>query len=362
LVEQRRRSSSEGCGRHILEAVARRAGGCEDASYRPTMIRPACAVAASVLTLASARRAHASEGAVDLSAANCGHLHVDEVARVLNIELATVSREWAGPEHLKALLSCDDSQLNIVVSDPVTDKRLTRTVTFDWDTGDHDRTVALLVSQLFLTSWTELLLAHNAATSDLRPRAQAPLVAVRAAETIARASLRPPAISGSIALLTGPRVRELDSPLVSAQVTLRPSLLVAGRWRLLLDVGYERGSASRTLGTVVFSLASASVGFGGRWTLGPAAFDVDLGGGVAYVDMQGNPSPGAVAASASGTVAEGFIDAGPTFALGPTRIGLLLAVGASAPGTVAHVTSDRDVSIGGLSLGASLVVGAADAR
>jgi hypothetical protein len=327
------------------------------------MIRSACAVAAAVISLAIARPARAAEEAIDVSADTCPSLHVDEISRVLDIELASVSREWTGPDRLQAQLSCDDSHLSIVVVDPVTDKRLTRTVTLDWRTGEHDRTVALLVSQLFLTSWSELLLARQAAAPGLATRPAPPPAVVQAAERIARASLAAPAISGSLALLVGPRVREIDAPIASGQVTLRPSLLFVRRWRLFVDAGYERGSATRALGSVVFSLASASAGVGARWALGRVVnFDVDLGGGAAYVDMQGNPLAGAISTSASGAVGEAFVDAGPSFVLGAVRVGLLLSAGAMVPRTIAHVSGDRDVSIGGPYFGASLVVGAAEAR
>src|SRR5262249_37691110 len=160
---------------------------------------------------------------------------------VLAIELASVSQAWSGDERMRAELSCDASHLSIVVVDPVTDKRLSRSVAMSWRTGDRDRTVALLVSQLFLTSWSELLLARSAAR-ELPPLARPPPPAVaRAAEAAVRSSLPPADVRGALTLAVGPRVRDLAAPVVGFGTALRPSLLLGRSWRLFLDLGYERG-------------------------------------------------------------------------------------------------------------------------
>ena len=319
------------------------------------MMRRGCALAALGAAVAHATPAAASASGIDVAAEQCPHVHADEVDRVLGIELASVSREWSGDERLRAELSCDESTLTILVIDPVTRKRLTRTLAMNWRTGDRDRTVALLVSQLFLTSWSELLLARNA--RELPPPPPAPPAVEHAAESAVRTALRPPEVQGTLALLVGPRVRDLASPVVSGSLALRPSLLVGRSWRLFLDLGYERGSADRADGAIVFSLASAAIGGGWRASFGAFGLDVDARVGAAYVDVRGDASGAAIGSSASGAACEAALDVGPTLVLGPARIGLFATGGFTAPRVVAHAVGDHDLTIGGPWVGASLVAG-----
>lgn len=324
------------------------------------MIRRACALAACCALVAHAASAAAGASGVDLAAGDCPQVHAEEVDRVLAIELGSVSGAWSGDERLRAELSCDASHLSIAVVDPVTDKRLTRSVAMDWRTGDRDRTVALLVSQLFLTSWSELLLARSAARELPAPPRPPPPAVEHAAEEAVRSALPPADVRGALTLAVGPRVRDMASPVVGFGAALRPSLLFGRSWRLFLDIDYERGSADRAQGTVVYSLAAGALGGGWRASFGALALEVDLRAGAAYVDLRGDASAGAVGSAASGAVAEVALDAGPSLALGPARIGLLATAGLTGPRVVAHSTGDRDVSIGGPWLGASLVGGLAE--
>jgi hypothetical protein len=312
----------------------------------------AAAAAAFVVSFASAMPAWAARPGVDVEATECRELDVAEVERVLGIELSSVASQWHGEEKLRTVLSCEASRLSILVIDPVTGKRLSRTVPMDWRSLSRDRTVALLVSQLFLTSWSELLLARDAATP--LPLPAPPPAVEHAAAAIARSSLAPPSVRWGIALLAGARVRELPSPLLSVAGNLRPSLLLGRSFLLFFDVGYERGSAARTAGSVEFSLASATLGGGWRRSFGLLGLQANLRAGAAFVDMHGNASGSALGASASGAVMEAALELGPTVSLGRARVGLLATVGATVPPAVAHVVGDRDVNLAGAWLGAGL--------
>jgi hypothetical protein len=318
---------------------------------RRTWLLAVVAVVAVVVT--SARQAWAVSPSIEVFVTDCPDLQVPEVERVLDIELSSVANEWRGEEKLRAELSCDPGHLSIVVTDPVTDKKLSRTVAMQWRSADRDRTVALLVSQLFLTSWSELLLARDAALEPPRPPAS-PAVQ-RAAAAMVRSSMEPPATRWAVSLLVGSRVRELPAPLVSGDALLRPSLSFGRHAFVFLDLGYERGDATRAPGAVVFSLASASVGAGWRHVFGTLGLEADLRGGVAYVDLQGNPIGSASGVAASGAVGEGAIELGPTLFLGHARLGLLASAGATIAPAVAHVAGDRDVNLSGAWFGANLV-------
>jgi hypothetical protein len=327
------------------------------------VIRRTCAVASLWAAATASGEARAETRAIDVAAEGCPDLHAEEVERILEIELASVSGHWTGPERMRVELVCHGPQLTIVAVDPVTDKRLSRELTVGPHVADRDRTVALLVSQLFLTSWTELLLTPPAEAAPLRTATPPPLVA-RAAEKMARSALEPPAVTGALAAVAGPRVRDWSAPVVGVRAALRPSLLVGRHLRAFVELAYERGSADRAGGTVGYSFVSAAAGVGWRPpSLGPVVFDLAASAGPAYVDVQGNPSQPTVAgASTSGAVAELAIAAGPSVVVGPTRIGLELSVGETVPRAVAHVAADKDVSLGGLWASVCLVLGTGDGR
>jgi hypothetical protein len=297
--------------------------------------------------------AWASNPGIDVVMTDCPEVQIPEVDRVLDLELSSVSSHWHGNDNLRAELTCEPSRLSILVVDPMTGKRLSRTVPMDWKSPDRDRTVALLVSQLFLTSWSELLMARDAAR-ELAPPPVTPEVE-RAAADMARSSIKPDATQWAISIAVGPRLRDLPDPAVSGAGLLRPSLSLGRAVVVFFDVGYERGEAERTTGAVVFSLASVSLGAGWRRSFGALGLTANLRAGAAYVDLQGDPSGTALGASTSGTVAEAALELGPTLALGRARLGLLASAGATVPRVTAHVVGDRDVDLEGPWFGASLV-------
>lgn len=293
----------------------------------------------------------------------CPELRAAEIARLLDVELATVSRRMKG-EPLRVELACEGTRLHIVAIDPLTDKRLTRDIDLPERAPERDRTVAILVSQLFVTSWSELLLAppRDPPASLPPPRPVAPEI-VQAARTEARDAIAPSWARASIALALGPRVRSLGSPIVGAHVAARPSLLVGDHARLWLDLGYERGTVDRASGAVGYSLASASLGAAWRSSrVGPLVFEAGALAGAAYVDVRGDPSATATGSTASGAVGELALVAGPHFALGALRMGLELDAGLTFPRVVGRVEHDADVTLGGAFVGVSLVVGAEPAR
>ena len=301
----------------------------------------------------SSMPARAASPGIDLVSAGCADLQLAEVERVLNIELSQVASEWPGDARLRAELTCDGDRLAIVVIDPVTDKKLSRTVPMTGQSADRDRTIALLVSQLFLTSWSELLLARSAALEAAGPRVSPAIQ--QAAAAMVRSSFKPPSTRWGLSLLMGPRLRDLPTPAVSGAGQLRPSLFVGPTAALFLDVGYERGQVSRSSGIVAFALASASLGAGFRRAFGSLGLEANLRAGAAYVDLRGNPTGTATGTTASGLAGEAAAELGPTLALGQARLGLVAVAGLTFPQTVAHVGGDRDVNLAGTWLGASLV-------
>jgi len=313
----------------------------------------AIAIAGTLL----AGRARA-EGDLAVTAEGCPDLRAAEVARILEIELATVAKQTrANP--LRVELSCEGRRLHIVAIDPVTEKRLTRDVELPEGAKERERTVAILVSQLFVTSWSELLLRPpRDPPPSLPPPPAAPPEIVRAARAEARDAIEPAWARPSFAIGAGPRARSLASPILGARLFARPSIVVFEHARLWIDLGYERGSVDRISGAVGYSLVSASLGAAWRSSrLGPLRLEVGATAGAAYVDLRGDPNPAAAGSNASGTVGEFAIVVGPHFSIGPIALGVELSGGFTLPRVVGHVERDSDVTLGGAFAGVALVLG-----
>ena len=318
----------------------------------------ACAAA---LVLSFTARARAASRGIAVSSEGCGDLRGEEIERVLTIELADVARTTRPDEPLAVELTCDDGHVRAVAIDPVTSKRLSR----DIDLGraaDRERTIALLVSQLFLTSWSELLLPPPPGAP---PRPPPPPSAARAAEGLTRRALTLPSAGWELLAIGGIRIRDLRVPTIGERVALRPTLYLRGRWGIALELGYERGSAERVSGAVDYVVTSAAAGVSYRAIAG-ARVSVDAGArvGAAYVTAHGDPTAPASASAASGGVADLALGVTPSLRAGRFVIGVEAAAGLGFPRLDAHVARDRDVSLGGIWCGVSLVLGAGseDAR
>ncbi len=317
-------------------------------------------VAGVALLCVAPRSAHAAQP-IEVSTAACPTLDRAEIQRLLSIELGSVSRQWqqsVASEPLHVQLSCEGSRVAVAISDRLTDKRLARDVEIDPSAPDRDRTAALLVSELFLGSWSELLRAPVAPPPPAIPAHVPPPAEPPPHREPARA------LRGAVDLVAGARLRSLDHPVVSGDLVLRLELIAARHARFFVTGGYERGATSRSDGTVDFSLASAGLGVGWRSSrIGRLVLDVAATGSAAYVDLSGSARASAVGSSTSGAVAELALVGGPSLILGPARIGLELTAGWTVSPVTGHVLADatatasdtRDVSLGGIWLGASLV-------
>ncbi len=94
---------------------------------------------------------------VPVGAEGCGALDLAEVERVLALELAHLLSEKSSVTLPKVRITCAGAEMRIRVDDPVTGKTLERTLPMPTEPKGRERTMALAISQLFLTSWLELL-------------------------------------------------------------------------------------------------------------------------------------------------------------------------------------------------------------
>jgi hypothetical protein len=302
----------------------------------------------------------ARAGALMVTANACPSLDASEVERILKLELSQVSDLWADAPPLRVELACEGNTLHATAIDTLTDKRLSRDVALG-RVKDRDRTVALLVSQLFLTSWTELMLKQPptpAPTATAEP-AKKPDVA-QAAEALARRAMTSePTWGFTAAALVGPRVH-VAGTLIGSHGALRPGVWLGERASMFLEIGYERGSTTRSRGDVGFTIATLAAGVGTSLPLvGRLSFDAHASAGASLVDVRGEPvGPSVVGASASGVVGDVSLGLGPSLHVGGgVLLGLELAAGERLPAATARVAGDDDVHVGGPWVGASLVLG-----
>ena len=311
---------------------------------------------ASTLLFASTH-ARAEATGIVVSTEECVDIDAGEVERLLGLEFGQVAERWQEGE-LRVELRCDGRRLRIAAFDPVTKKRLESDVDLGPRKPGRDRTVALLVSQLVLVSWADILRAVPPAEKVAPAAPRAPL---RATEAPPR---EPPAgARWELRVAAGPRVRDLGAPILDGFASARPALLFGSHARVFLDLGYERGSAARAGGSV--ALTMASFGAGAAWRsprLGIVGLEAGASLSAAYVSMAGrDASPAFAGTSAQGLVGQLAMGAGPVFYVDRFSVGLEIGGGVTFPRAVAHTTGDRDVSMGGAWGGAALVLGAFEA-
>lgn len=321
-------------------------------------LKVAVSVGAALAALTSAATAQPSE-ALTVTAADCPDLHEVEITRLLEIELGPALSARTAP--LEISFRCDGPRVTIVATDPITDKRLDRTV----DLGPHalqpDRVVAILASQLFLASWSELLLERPHDVEIPTPARPVPPEAQQLAEQTTRRALAPTFLAGrgwEASVVAGPRVRQVTTPLLTGRIAARTAVAL-GPLRLFLELGGERGAASRAVGVVDVALLQALAGatfravHRGAWTL-----DLEASAGPAWVNLWGTRSAaGYQTSSVSGVVGEGALGIAPGLVLGLVRLALLLQGGANFSRARGYVAGDRDVSLAGPWLGAGVILG-----
>ncbi|AKV03807.1 hypothetical protein AKJ09_10470 [Labilithrix luteola] len=316
-----------------------------------------------LVTAIVAFTAPASAGSrfLDLSTAEgCSGLRLEEVERVLRLELAAAASTWS-TDPIGVELQCEDEHVRVAATDPLTKKRLTREVDLSAARTDRERTLALVVSQLFLTSWSELLLPPPEPVVAQAMGAHVDTSAGDGAKESARTALAVPSFAIGLDVVGGPRVRALsDSALVGGSGAIRPTLVFAfaKRLRWFVEVGFEGGGTQRASGDVNYTLPSASAGLAYRLPLSSAiALEVGAFGGAGVLDITGSARGGGIGQSASGVVAEVGGRIGPIVRVLGARVGLELAAGAMLPRAVGRVESGEDVVLSGAWLGANLVVG-----
>lgn len=325
-------------------------------------LRRAVVVSACASALAAHETTARAAEPVKVHVEGCGETDLDEIERLVALDLASVLEERGGAAFPPVRVECDGPRMRIVVRDPVTAKTLERDLPAPkpGEVG-RERTIALAISQLFLTSWTELLLPPAPVGPPPQPKGAV------AAKRVARRTIAKelPGADWDLLGVGTATMRDLGAPFVTFGAALRPSVGLGREVRAFAQVGGEAGASARTRGLVDASLVSIGAGLG--WRSSPSrssragfAFEVLAGAGVTLVRLEGRPASDAVTAtSASGVVADASVAAGPTWRVGVLRVGLEGRLGFVAPSAIGAVSGERAVRIGGPWIGAGFSLGLA---
>ena len=355
--------------------------------------RQAFAVA---LVLAASVVAEPASAQISVRLEGCGELGEAEVARALAIEI-----EGAPTVPLGVRVACDDVGIVIEVDDPITDKRLARRVAGeDARRPAAARAVALLVSELVLASWAELLLEREEPGSSperaiaraeverslveaQRSGPEAPTVpgepaTARSGESAAlsaEATSPGPRAEGSLPerpdapsrpvlrvradVSTGLRIRDVEAPFVTWLGALEALAHLEETVSLGARVSVELTEIERRAGTVSYSsvggglLVSIELVRSDRFVL-----DLLSEARFAWVRLDGRPSRSSIEGRAVDDVlAELELCVAPGLELGPVRLALSLSLGAAVAGPTGTVSGEPSVTVPGFFGGAGLRAG-----
>ena len=326
---------------------------CPDTGTRRTALS---AFALSLSCALSASTARADAPRIEVVAEGCGDLDTNEVALVLELELEEQAGSWEELTPPPVRLACESDAIGIAVSDPITSKRLERAIPRPRAEG-LERSIALAISQLFLTSWLELLLPAE----RRGPMPALPAAPAERAERAARDAVptTPPPVerelAGHLGVHGGARVRDLGEPYASPFVAARAGIEL-DPWSLFVHAGFERGSSSRSRGTVTTSIGDFGVGAGFRASLTERlSLETRVVVSALYVRLTGeSTSPMVRAGRSDSAAAQVALELGPSLSLPPLRGGLSIVAGVTLFAPEGVVSQEAPVRPGGIYLGGQI--------
>ena len=278
---------------------------------------------------------------VSLDVERCSLLPRDHMFQLVALELDAhvVTPDRAGEQTTRVELACAGAEVQLKVTDRLTGKLLTRTMTL----GGHDaqvgpRLVAIAVAELVLTSWMELTLPRAPAAPPADGPAAAPELR-RAAQERAERRLSRSAGSGYV-LAVGQALGPFEGVGVVWGGGLRFGWTPGGagaedgtwirRPGFDLELTAARNQAGRDLGTVDVSMWSAALRVSLRLARGRSWFDAGAGARAGVARLAGMPDD--VTTTRGATLAGTW--AGPIAYVGVGRRFWRLAVAAGVEGGV----------------------------
>jgi hypothetical protein len=286
--------------------------------------------------------------------AGCGSLAADRISQQLRLERGEVLRQLGTGQLLRVAIVCGPRETMIEISDPLTEKRVGRSIPTPGAKADPERVLAIAASQLMLASWLELLTETGAGAAPGKARGGQAAGAARKMAVVAARSAVPRRRLG-VGVSAGGVVRDLSQPVWLWNARLLGRVSLVRSLELLVGVGVEQGSAERISGTVSALLLDFWVGVAYRWELWRGlTLEAAVAASLLHARFEGHPASESFAGtSAQALAAQGMAELGLWWQVSRFRFGLALQVGGTAPRTSAEVIGERPVKLHGLWLGSS---------
>jgi hypothetical protein len=294
---------------------------------------------------------------VEVQAAGCDMLNIDEIARLVDIELSGSVKGDLESVELVVRLECYAETVKVVITDTSTKRSVQREIV-PMQRNIQERVVALSISQLISASLEEWRASEEpSGIKDSNPPVKS---ASAEREDLEKSPEKnTPNISREYDLvLTGGTKLRLSNSLFVGAAGLRSDLLLASKWGVGLIVEIEAGSTSRKPGTVTTMAAWGGLAGLGRFLLrGPFYLDTGFMALMGYGYLKGRPEVWASGRSAGGMTGEFTLFLAPAVKLHHVLLSIVLKGGYTIENPVGLVSNDKDVTIGGFWIGADLGIG-----
>jgi hypothetical protein len=311
---------------------------------RPVRLALGCAIAvATYLDVCPA--AGATAVPVALSFEGCAPSLASEVERIARIELHA-GTENVGTAATEIALTCDGDDARITVDDPLTGKRVERTVSLAKVPQGRARLLALAIAELVRSSWLELDLNPEPALPVARPE----LISSEEKESARTLARPPPPWRGDLAV-EGLFIPTVGRPLLGlslgAQYDVARLVFVGG------GMSAWDGVTERSTGAVTVRQIALEPAAGLRLSRVELALGIRLG----WASLTGAPSESGFRGDTTSGVVLGPLVSASARIVGPLR--LWLRSGWLLRNERGIVAGDRDVVVGGYwgSLGIGLRIG-----
>lgn len=294
---------------------------------------------------------------VEIQGEGCDDLDIDEIARLVAIELAGTVAADVGDNGLVVHLKCDTDTIKMTVLGGSSDRSVERSIV-PVNQSVKARVVALSISQLIAVSRMESQTSPGQGENNTKnsENDDSNVEPVRA-EDSSYQRLKFPSKDRDI-FITGGGKLKLGKSLVVGNAGVKGDLLFSSNVGVTFLLDLEAGSVSRSAGTVTTMAVFWGIGVVGRFFRRELFFlETGIGAFMGYAYLQGNPEAWATGKSAGGMTGEFALLVAPTVTLQNTLLSIILKGGYTLENPVGSIIDEREVTIGGFWLGVDLCVG-----
>ena len=283
---------------------------------------------------------------------NCDNLDLHAITRLLTIELDIPWQLAKNTDGLGVTLDCDSDKNNVTIEiwDPITEKKVQRTLHHISADG-AERVIALVISQLFKASWSELLIVQTAT-----PPSNASEGNIAVAEAVAEKTFRHAPREWMASIGAGYRRRHLTRGVNAFHSLLSIGRRFKNRWIPGGYIGFDMGEHDVAMGAVRF--VNIAAGAEGVLRFAPTsrlAIDLGTAVGASWSYLLGKVDvPALQHSTTAGFSLESMLFIGPGLRTNDLLLRLQLEGGYAISNPTAGVGNGESFTLGGAFLGVSL--------